>query len=227
MVSAPKPYLLLLRRVAMLALLVGQLSGCLGASVAVPTEFPQPLLPKIPVQMGLVLTDELTRYVHEETIPDYGEWSIDIGPAQQPMFTQLFAGMFDAYQRVASSADQGGLDGVIQPTIKEVQFSIPEQTRSDYFEVWIRYEIALIDNAQAVATLPIAAYGKANVQNYGFASTAPALQAAARAACRDAMAFFAVQFMREPAVRQWLASNAASVTPTAVPESANNSGGSS
>lgn len=181
------------------------LGGCLGASVAVPTQFPVPLLHKLPYEMGLLLDSELTSYVHEETVPEYGSWSINVGPAQEPMFTQLFIGLFDRHQQVSdASAQPASMKGVIRPSIKEVQFSIPNQTRSDYFEVWIRYEIEVFDQGQLISTLPIAAYGKANVQNYGLSSTEPALQAAAFAACRDAMAYFAVQFQREPTVRAWL-----------------------
>jgi hypothetical protein len=35
------------------------------------------------------------------------------------------------------------VDGVLTPTIEEVQFSTPDQTRSDYFEVWVRYRFEL------------------------------------------------------------------------------------
>ena len=47
-------------------------------------------------------------------------------------------------------------------------------------------------------------YGKANEGNYGLQSKEPALQAAAFAACRDAMAFFTLEFQKEPTVRGWL-----------------------
>ena len=50
------------------------------------------------------------------------------------------------------------------------------------------------------------AYGKANTQNYLLATTTPALTQAALNACRDAMAFFTVQFQTIPAVQQWLLS---------------------
>ena len=181
------------------------LGGCVGASVAVPTQFPVPLLNKVPHDFGLVLSKELTSYVHEEKIPEYGEWRIELGPAQEPMFEQLLTGMFNNHTRIDAVDQQGAaIRGVLQPAIKEVQFSTPNQTRSDYFEVWIRYEIGVYDQGTLISALPIAAYGKANVQNYGLSSTEPALQAAAWAACRDAMAYFAVQFQRDKAIQQWL-----------------------
>lgn len=202
--------------VLLLAVLSG-LGGCLGAAVEVPTEFPVPLLRQLPVNVGLVLSDDLTSFVHEETLPDNGDWRIVLGPAQPVMFNNLFAGMFDSHQIVAdtSAQTQGrSVNGVLVPSIEEVQFSIPSQTRSDYFEVWIRYQIKLYDNGTLLGEWPITAYGKANVQNYGLSSTSPALQAAAFAACRDAMAYFAVEFQRVPAVRTWLAAQSPQGAPS-------------
>lgn len=194
------------------------LAACQGAQVSVPTEtneFPVPLLEPLPLTIGLVLDEQLTGYVHEESLPGNGDWRIDIGPAQPAMFNNLFAGMFDAFELVPSSTaedQRAGLQAIIQPSIEEVQFSIPSQTRTDYFEVWIRYQIKLYDEGELLAEWPIAAYGKANVQNYGLSSTSPALQAAAFAACRDAMAYFAVQFQRIPAVQAWIKTETAAAS---------------
>lgn len=196
---------------------LSSLGGCLGAAVEVPAEFPVPLLRQLPVTVGLVLSDDLTSFVHEETLPDNGDWRIVLGPAQPVMFNNLFAGMFNSHQVIADeSAETQALtvDGVLVPSIEEVQFSIPSQTRSDYFEVWIRYQIKLYDNGALLGEWPITAYGKANVQNYGLSSTSPALQAAAFAACRDAMAYFAVEFQRVPAVRTWLAAQSPQGAPS-------------
>lgn len=183
------------------------LGGCLGAKVEVPAEFPVPLLDRLPVNVGIVLSDELTAFVHEETLPDNGDWRITLGPAQPSMFNSLLSGMFTGHEQLQSfsAEDQGpSVNGVLVPSIEEVQFSTPTQTRSDYFEVWIRYQIKLYDEGTLLGEWPITAYGKANTQNYGLSSTSPALQAAAFAACRDAMAYFAVEFQRVPAVRTWL-----------------------
>lgn len=201
-----------LQRSVLLVLLTLLLGGCLGAQVEVPTDFPVPLLEPVPVPVGLYLDSELTEYVHEEELPDNGKWRITIGPAQPTMFNNLFAGMFVRHEMVAGSTTQAqgsDLKGVIQPSIAEVQFSTPSQTRSDYFEVWIRYQIKLYDRGLLLGEWPITAYGKANVQNYGLSSTSPALQAAAFAACRDAMAYFAVEFQKVPAVKKWLDEHAA------------------
>jgi len=181
------------------------LGACTGASVSVPSKFPVPLVSTMPLSMGLVLNSELINYTHEEQQQNNGTWRIGIGSAQQPMFESLFTGLFADYQLVESTADQAAeLDAIVVPSISQMQFATPTQTGTTYYEVWIRYQIKLYDNETLVTEWPITAYGKANVKNYGLTATQPALKAAALAACRDAMAFFAVEFGSEPKIKQWL-----------------------
>jgi hypothetical protein len=198
-------------RLAILAVAGTILSGCGGASVAVPTTFPIPLVEKLPLKMGIHLNPELLAYVHAEKLETTGDWSIDLGGAQQSMFTNLLTGMFEQLEFIADPlAPSAELDGVLVPNIEEVQFSIPSQTRSDYYEVWIRYQFKLYSgDGQLVADWPLTAYGKANQRNYGMQTDQPGLQAAALAACRDAMAFFTVQFQGVPPVKDWLAAELA------------------
>lgn len=184
------------------------LAGCGGASVSVPPMLPVPVVERIPLAIGVQLSDPLISYVHEEKLEGGGEWKIDLGSAQTIMFQNLLSGMFDTARVVAGPGGTGDdVDGVLVPTIEEVQFSTPEQTRSDYFEVWVKYKFELYGADGTLAgEWPLTAYGKANAGNYGMNSREPALQAAAVAALRDAMAFFTVQFQTVPVVRSWLAS---------------------
>lgn len=182
------------------------LGGCGGASVEVPPDLPVPLIERLPLVMGVHLSDELLGYVHQEKLEQSGEWRIDLGGAQDRMFENLLSGMFQGMRLVPDPAAPGTeVDGVLVPAIQEVQFSTPDQTRSEYFEVWVRYRFQLLDrDGTLVAEWPMTAYGKANSHNYGMNSRAPALEAAALAALRDAMAFFTVQFRSVPAVQSWL-----------------------
>lgn len=184
------------------------LSGCMTTNVEVPTtQFPIPLMQQLPVRMGLYLPEELRSYEFRQDLGDAGVFEIEIGPAQEAMFTNLLTGMFS---EVVASADPTTFDtleadAVLVPRIAEMQFSTPQQTRTDYFEVWIRYDLALHgQDGTVVARWPLTAYGKANTQNYLLASTSPTLTQAALNACRDAMAFFTVQFQTLPGVQQWL-----------------------
>ncbi len=169
-------------------------------------EFPVPLVRTYPLNMGWHLDETLTGYVHQESLgKDGGDFVIDIGAAQRPMFDNLAKGLFNSHEFVDDITSNSSLNGVLQPSIEELQFSTPKQTRSDYFEVWIRYQFKLFaPDGTLKGEWPMTAYGKANTQNYGMSTTGPALQEAAIAACRDAMAYFSLHFHSVPVVKDWL-----------------------
>lgn len=185
------------------------LSGCTSTSVEMSqdTSFPIPLVTKVPLTIGVHLPEQLLNYSLVEDHGDNGKFSIAVGDAQQPMFLNLFVGMFDDVQLVDDPAHPpAAVAGTLVPTIAEMQFSTPLQTRTEYFEVWIRYQMQLYSrDGVLIGDWPLTAYGKANTQNHGMNSTAPTLRAAALQACRDAMAFFTVQFPTVPQVQTWLA----------------------
>lgn len=184
------------------------LGACGGARVDVPPVLPVPLVDRLPMVIGLHLPEALLAYRHEEELEGGGKWQIQLGGAQPIMFENLLTGMFSGVQRVEDpSHPPGSVRGVLKPEIEEVQFSTPEQTRSEYFEVWVRYRFELYDrDGTSLGQWPLTAYGKANARFYGINNREPALQAAALAALRDAMAFFTVQFRSIPAVQSWLTS---------------------
>jgi len=190
-------------------LLLG-LGGCLATAIEVDeeTEFPVPLVPKIPLKMGVHLPPELLDFVHKEDLGDDGVFTIDISDAQSTVFRNLFTGMFEQVTVIEDPSHPGvDVAGTIVPRITEMQFSTPYQTRTDYFEVWLKYQFELYNReGDRLGDWFLTAYGKANTQNYGLNTTPPTLRAAALQACRDAMAFFTISFGREAVVQQWLAS---------------------
>jgi len=216
---SPKYRMAQLARTSCLIGLCSVLLACGTTRLEVdPDSFPIPVLTKTPVSLAVLLDEELTTYVHEEEIAKKGDWEVIIGPAQTPLFTNLASGVFEEYQLTEDlvSAESLGLDGTLQPQIEEVQFSLPSQTRSNYYEVWIRYQFKLFDRAGTlVKEWSLPAYGKANKKNHR--SSSGGLQAAALAACRDAMAFFSINFAREPAIRQWIAAGKPLLPPPAAP----------
>jgi hypothetical protein len=170
------------------------------------TSFPIPLVKKIPLNIGMHLPKELLEFVLEEDLGDNGTFSIDIGDAQPTIFQNLFVGMFDNVEIIDDpSLPSADVAGTLVPRITEMQFSTPFQTRTDYFEVWVRYQFELYSrDGVRLGDWELTAYGKANTQNYGLNTTSPTLRAAALQACRDAMAYFTIQFTREPVVQSWL-----------------------
>lgn len=180
------------------------LIGCAGTkNVALETTFPVPLMDKIPVSLALHLDDELLNFIYQEKIEKEGEWNVNLGAVQGELFENLATGLFENHALVVANLAPG-FDGVLKPKIDDLQFSLPAHTRSDFYEVWIRYSFELYDsNGNSLGSWPLPAYGKASKRDFGSASSG--VKAAAIAACRDAMAFFALNFAKVPQVRQWLA----------------------
>ena len=91
----------------------------------------------------------------------------------------------------------------IEPEIRELQFATPDQTRTDYYEVWMRYDFKLYDlERNLTSTWSIPAYGKANKNNH--TGKLDVLEAAALSACRDVMAVFSIRFSSEQLIADWL-----------------------
>ena len=193
-------------RAVALVLAGNLLGGCAGGTVAVPTNFPVPLVEKVQLPIGIYLDDALTGYIHVEAIEGQGEWQIELGSAQQSMFGNLLEGMFIGHRFIdRANGRNPDVAGVLVPSIEELQFTLPSQTRTEYHEVWIRYRFQMLDNrGNALGDWDLTAYGKSHQQNYGGASAS--LQAAALDACRDAMADFALRFRSFPGVSAWLQS---------------------
>jgi len=200
-----------------MTLVVTVLTGCAGADVAVQsTRLPVPVVDPLPISVGIYLSDELRAFAHEEAIRDYGTFRISVGPAQDLMFNNLAEGLFSSHRFLSAeeagpNATPGGLasdvNAILIPSIGELQFSIPAQTKSDFYEVWLSYNFQLLSSdGTAIAEWPMQAYGRANMRNYGFLEDTEngALQEAARVALRDAMAVFTFKFKRVPGVQQWL-----------------------
>src|SRR5512143_1157479 len=117
------------------------LGGCAGANVQMQGEIPTPLVNRLPVRMGLYLEPALVQYVFEEKIQDHGDWRVEVGPMQKKLFEQITRAMFlDAVPVNSIAPADADLDAVLAPSIAEFQISIPSQTRSDFYEVWIKYQ---------------------------------------------------------------------------------------
>lgn len=201
------------------------LSSCTSTrNLELETTFPVPLMDKMSVRLGVHLDEEILSYVYHEEIEKKGEWNVELGSVQTELFDNLARGLFEAHALVDGNRAPS-LDGVLKPSIVDLQFSLPTQTRSNFYEVWIRYNFELYDsNGNRIGDWPLPAYGKASKKDFGSASAG--VEAAAIAACRDAMAFFALNFGKVPTVRQWLADGKPQQPPPPVspPVTVDNSG---
>ena len=182
-----------LRACALLAI-VGTLAACGGSQIklADPT-IPEPLIDKLPLSVAARYPENFARYVHEEVVIGKEKWSIDLGRANELLFTQLFGSMFTDYRVITDDSDPRDLaiDAFIEPSIDAFEFSVPAQSQTEEFAVWIRYRIKIFDkDGNQIANWPISAYGKSLTTTFGADA---ALRRAAVLAMRDAAALVILQ----------------------------------
>lgn len=154
---------------------------------------PEPLIDQLPLTVAARYPVAFDNFVHEEKVLGKDKWSIDLGRSNRMLFTQLFASMFTEFSVVEADTDPKDLtfDALIEPSIDAFEFSVPSQSQTDDFAVWIRYRIKIFDKEGVqIANWPIAAYGKSQSTTFG---TDAALQRAAVLAMRDAAALIILQ----------------------------------
>lgn len=170
------------------------LGGCGGAAVKLdnPT-IPAPLIDQLPLSVAARYPEVFDHFVHEEQVIGKEKWSIDLGRSNRLLFTQLFGAMFTDFKVIDAATDARDLDidALIEPSIDAFEFSVPSQSQTDDFAVWIRYRIKIYDHEGVqIANWPIAAYGKSLSTTFGGDE---ALQRAAILAMRDAAALIILQ----------------------------------
>ena len=192
------------------------LAGCVGANVQMQGDIPTPLVNRLPLRIGLYFEPALVQYVFEEKIQDHGDWRVEVGQMQPKLFEKIAAAMFVESMQVDSITPTGtDLDAVLAPSIAEFQISIPSQTRSDFYEVWIKYTMKLYDiHGTLIAQWPLTAYGKANKGDFGFMDNSDklAIKQATLTALRDAAAFLSLRFGTVPEVKTWMNARGSTVT---------------
>jgi len=147
----------------------------------------------MPLSVGARYPESFDHFVHEEQVIGKEKWQIDLGASNRMLFDKLFSAMFTEFQVLDDSTDPAslGIDAVIEPSIDAFEFSVPEQSQTDSFAVWIRYRIKIFDrHGTQIANWPISAYGKSQTTLFG---DDEALRRAAVLAMRDAAALIIMQ----------------------------------
>lgn len=183
------------------------LPGCeQSLTMETKTDVPIPLMTKLPLKMGVYYDDKFRNYTYEENSEDRPNWAIKSGNSQVELFDQVLPSMFQDVSHVdsISGGSDSTIDGIVAPEVEEMQFSLPNETKSDLYEVWIKYKVKLLNpNGDVVADWPVTGYGKSSTEF--LKSRDKGLQAAINSAFRDAGAKLSLNFTRVPSIRQWLA----------------------
>ncbi len=201
-----------LRTIASAALVI--LLGACGANeVVVQGQFPQPVLEKLPVTLGVYYNPEFRNHEFFDRSTTRGEsdWIVRTGAAQTQMYDTLLGGMFDKVvylnelprgDRVDSIAEQQ-VDAILVPHVDELQYSIPRHTKINVFEIWMRYRYELYSpDGDVMADWTMTSYGK--TPTAFLRSAEAAVNLATVVALRDAGANFAVNFAGVNEVKLWL-----------------------
>ena len=158
------------RTVSLWVLVALFLSAC-GSSVKLtPPTIPEPLIEPIPMTVAVRMPENFHAFVHEEEVLGREEWTIDLGRSNAVFFEQLFGFMFTDMVILGEDDDPAlaTFDAMIEPSIDAFEFSVPAQTRTDSFAVWIRYRIKVFDRqGELVADWPVSAYGKSLTTTMG------------------------------------------------------------
>jgi hypothetical protein len=184
--------------------------ACGGARIDMEEgEFPAPLVEPIPLRVGLYLDPALVAYKHVEKIDQQGTWEVDVGSIQPRLFRTVTHAMFTDVAELTAPPPAPNVDVVLAPAIEAFQMTIPAQTRSNFYEVWIKYRMALFQpDGTVIAQWPLTAYGKSNREDFGIFQKKDdlAVREATVNALRDAGAFLSLRFKRVPEVKAWLES---------------------
>jgi hypothetical protein len=179
------------------------LAGC-SSQVIVESSFPSPLVEPLPVRMGILIPEELYDYIYTEEIPDQSLWTIALGDANVAMLEPLFTKMFRETHKVDAvplAANDGLLDGVLQPTLEKFEFDVPVGERDKFVEVWMQYELTLFEpNGDTVVAWPVSGYGKSELGR----DREDAVKRAAIVAMREVGATISTKFAQQPQVSTWL-----------------------
>lgn len=196
------------------ALLALGLCGC-AASVSVEQPFPAPLVDALPLRMAIHYPESLVNFVHKEESGPDRDWTVQLGAANVRMFDALFAGIFEHTQRIgaveAAAQEMPSFNGIIAASIDAFEFALPSQASADQYAVWIRYNLDVYGaDGQLLVRWPVSAYGQSGTSGI---NEEKAMERAIVLAMRDAAATIAVNFAKQPKIRQGLLHEDPSASP--------------
>jgi hypothetical protein len=200
-----------------IAVFLAALGACSSQVTVHDLSIPDPLVEKIPISIAVKFPDVFEHFVHEEQVIDGKKWTVDLGRSNILLFTKLFRAMFNDLTVIDDDADIRDMpvDALIEPSIDAFEFSVPGQSLTSSFAVWIRYRIKIFDSeGNQFANWPISAYGKSLGTAMGGDK---ALKRAAVLAMRDAAALIIMRMDKDTGIsrlnRATLSSVAASPGP--------------
>jgi len=174
------------------------LAGCGAVQIAPSSDLPRALVQPVSVEVGVLMTPEQRNYSHTETRAGVS-WQVELGVGHQSLVREVFGALFDGIREFSSLNEARAaneLAAIMEPLIEQYSFATARETGGEYVAVTIRYRINVFNAAGELHdVLSLTGYGTSFAGGLG--SGAP-MEAATRAAMRDAAARFLTQFSALP-----------------------------
>ena len=182
--------------VATSALLAG--CGSQNLTLAEPT-IPAPLMAALPYRVAVQYGENMYDFTHREEHLGDKQWTIQLGDSNKRVYDQILSSLFPGATFIgpAEPIPTDQYDMVLRPSIQAFEFALPQQSRTDAYTVWIRYQIEVFNRfGTKVGTWPINAYGKSGAERF---EGTDAIQRAATLAMRDAAALISMRLSAQAA----------------------------
>ena len=175
-------------------------------TVVIETDFPEPLVPSLPLTIGLHYDETIRNYSYSEELPNDVDWSFELGNANVKLFDKIFVALFDKTLSVEAvggdAAPYSELDAIIAPTVEAFEFSLPRQSQSDQYAVWIKYILKVYTpDGNLITSWPVSAYGQSDARTFG---AGKAMAKATINAMRDAAVSIVTGFEKQPKIKEAL-----------------------
>jgi hypothetical protein len=199
-----------LARHACLLGVLALLTACSAATIDIEGTFPAPLVQKLPLTVGVYYDADFVNHSYIEINDNTGDdqYIINSGASQIELFNTMLPAIFEEVvllDSIDSAGNYTNLDAVFVPSIEEFQVGLPQKTRLNVYEIWVKYNMRLAKaNGDFIADWVMTAYGKSPEET--FQSVDAGVNDAANVALRDLVASFTFGFSNIPEVNEWLRS---------------------
>jgi hypothetical protein len=178
-------------------LLLPLATGC-DQALTVPNTFPEPVVEPLPLDVALYFSDEFANYRYRENVEGDAKWDIEIGKANVALFESVSRRLFRSATRVPSrptGPEAAAFNAIIEPSVAAFEFSLPSQSATEQYSVWIRYTVKVFrPDGELLTAWNISAYGESGTT---LLRPARSMQQATILALRDAAATLSVGFANE------------------------------
>ena len=125
------------------------LASCGTSNVVIEGNFPTPNINQIPLSLAVYYDEDLRTFSYMEySETGREEINIESGSSHIQLFDAMLPAMFEKVITLNSMEDPEieTVDAVFVPAIEEFQLALPEKTKLDVYEVWVKYNMRLVSS---------------------------------------------------------------------------------